>query len=99
MAPSGDDLVAKSHSPEGPCVHLPQPFTPRAVLGTTETPVAAVLDAPMTTDGVGEPLHAHPEAADVRADLGRLIPVADALGHHHPDRLQARPRLQPRQAL
>src|SRR3954470_5623143 len=36
MAPSGDDLVAKSHSSEGPCVHLPQPFGSRSVLGTTE---------------------------------------------------------------
>src|SRR4051812_17464157 len=30
-----------------------------------ETPVAAILDAPMTPDGVRESLHAHPEAADV----------------------------------
>ena len=37
MASPGDDLVAKSHSPEGPCAHLPHPFGSRLVLGTTES--------------------------------------------------------------
>jgi hypothetical protein len=27
--------------------------------------MAAILNAPMTPDGVGESLHAHPETADV----------------------------------
>ena len=37
MAPSGDDLVVKSHSSEGPCVHPPQSFGSWSVLGTTES--------------------------------------------------------------
>src|SRR4051794_10413192 len=37
MAPSGDGSVSKSHSSEGPCVYLPQSFSSRPVLGTTET--------------------------------------------------------------
>src|SRR5512135_3876698 len=33
-------------------------------IGDVETPGAAALNAPVTADGVGESLHAYPEAAD-----------------------------------
>src|SRR5512135_868827 len=43
MAPSGSNLVTKSHSSEGPCVHLPQPFGSCTTLGTTEFTVCPTL--------------------------------------------------------
>src|SRR4051812_16321706 len=43
MAPSGDDSVIQSHSSEGACVHLPQPFGRRSVFGTTESLLLILL--------------------------------------------------------
>ena len=45
---------------------------------TSRTPMTAVLDAPVAPDRAGELLHAHRQAADVVADLDRLLPVPDA---------------------
>src|SRR5512135_1571664 len=66
---------------------------PRFILpiGDVEAPVTRILNAPMAADRVREPLHAHPETADVIANLDRLLPIGDALGHHHADRIDFRP--------
>ena len=61
--------------------------------------MAAVLDAPVTADRVGEPLHAHGQAADVVAHLDGLFAVAYAHERHHADRLQALPQPKPGSAL
>src|SRR3954453_1714773 len=61
--------------------------------------MTAILDAPMTADGVREPLHVHSKATDVVANLNRRFPVAKALRYHHADRLQTAPLVPPRQVL
>ena len=50
--------------------------------------MTGVLDAPMAPDRVRKSLHAHSETADVIANLNRFLVGADALGHHHANRLQ-----------
>src|SRR5262249_45961213 len=74
---------------------------PRFVLAISdiEAPVTAILDPPMTPDGVGESLHTHREAADVVADFDGLLPLTKAAGRRHPDRLQPCPLRHPRQIL
>src|SRR5512135_3220837 len=73
-----------------PCKVLTHVFILNArlvlAIGDIETPVTAIFNAPMTADGVGEALHAHPQTADVIANLNRLFPVAKTLGHHHANR-------------
>src|SRR3954451_8714407 len=57
------------------------------------------LDTPMAPNGAGELLHLHTQAADVVADLDRLLPVPEAARGHQPDRLQPPPQLKPGQPL
>ena len=59
--------------------------------------MAAILDAPVAPHRTRQLLHPHGQAADVVADLARLLAVADAQRRHDRDRLQALPQREPRQ--
>src|SRR5512144_317033 len=63
-----------------------------------QSPVTAVLDSPMPPNGPGELLDLHLQAADVVADVDRLLPVSNAVRGHQPDRLQPLPLQGPGQA-
>ena len=69
----------------------------RYVMSSTQWQLFSI--APMAPDGSGESLHPHGQAADVVADLDRLLAVAKAQRGHDPDRLQPLPQREPRQAL
>src|SRR3954465_14917471 len=60
--------------------------------------MATILDTPVTADGVGGPLHAHSQAAEVIARFDGLLAIANAVRHHQADRLQTFPQFKARQA-
>src|SRR5204863_8255730 len=61
--------------------------------GDIQTPVAAILNAPVTPHRTGKLLDAHRQATDVVAGLDRLLAVTLADGDYQPQRLQALPEL------
>src|SRR5262245_36564577 len=61
--------------------------------------MATVFDPPVTTNRMGQLLHAHPQATEVIARLRRLLAVPNHDRHRQANRLQAFPPAQLVQVL
>jgi hypothetical protein len=64
-----------------------------------ETPVASILNPPVTANGTSKSLHAHGETADVVADFIGGSAIAHAMMYDQADGFQAGPLVDARQTL
>src|SRR5436190_11315660 len=62
--------------------------------GEIQTPMAAILDAPVTSHRMGKAFDAQRQAADVVASFDSFFTVPYTSRHHHTNRLETFPQVQ-----